>query len=55
MTDRPEDYDQLQLQFVYKVKVTNGDYENSVAKARLVAMGNLQYNDEYGDTYAPTA
>jgi hypothetical protein len=55
MTDRPANYDPLPLQFVYKLKVTNGDYENGVPKARLVAMGNLQYDDEYGDTYAPTA
>jgi hypothetical protein len=53
MTDRPDDYDPLPLQFVYKLKVTNGDYENGVPKALLVAMGNLQY--DYGDTYAPTA
>jgi hypothetical protein len=45
MTDRPDGYDPLPLQFVYKLKVTNGDYENGVLKARLVAMGNLQYDD----------
>ncbi len=33
----------------------DGDYDNGVPKARCVAMGNLQYDDEYGDTYAPTA
>jgi hypothetical protein len=52
MTDRPDDYDPLLLQFVNKLKVTNGDYENSVPKVRLVAMGNLQYDEEYGDMYA---
>jgi hypothetical protein len=42
----------LPVQFVYKLKVTNNDYKNGVPKAQLVAMGNLQYDDKYGDTYA---
>jgi hypothetical protein len=48
-------YDPLPLQFVYKLKVKDGDYDNGLPKARCVAMGNLQYEHEYGDTYAPTA
>ena len=53
--DRPEHYDPLPLQFVYKLKVVNGEYDKGTPKARLVALGNLQYDEEYGDTYAPTA
>ena len=55
LVDQPSDYDPIPMQFVYKLKVKDGDYENGVAKARLVMMGNLQYEHEYGDTYAPTA
>ena len=53
--DRPKDFDPLPLQFVYKLKVKDGDFDNATRKARLVVMGNLQYESEYGDTYAPTA
>jgi hypothetical protein len=57
LVDRPSAYlyDPLPLQFIYKQKVKDGDYDHGVPKARLVAMGNLQYDHEYGDTYAPTA
>jgi hypothetical protein len=57
LVSRPSEheYDPLPLQFVYKLKVKDGDYENGLPKARCVAMGNLQYDYEYGDTYAPTA
>ena len=57
LVDRPSDYeyDPIPLQFVYKLKIKDGDYEHGVPKARLVLMGNLQYEYEYGDTYAPTA
>ena len=55
LVDKPKDYDPLPLQFVYKLKVKDGDFENCVHKARLVVRGNLQYEHEYGDTYAPTA
>ncbi len=48
-------YDPLPLQFVYKLKVKDGDYDHGVPKAQCVAMGNLQYDHKYGDTYAPTA
>ena len=48
-------YDPLPLQFVYKLKVKDGDFENCIPKARLVVMGHLQYEEEYGETYAPTA
>ena len=53
--DRPANYDPLPLQFVYKLKVKDGDFLNPTYKARLVVMGHLQYPEEYGDTYAPTA
>ena len=53
--DPTKKYDPLPLQFVYKLKVKDGDFENCVPKARLVIMGHLQYEEEYGDTYAPTA
>ena len=49
------EYDPLPLQFVYKLKVKDGNFDNCIYKARLVIMGHLQYDDEYGDTYAPTA
>ncbi len=39
---------------MYKLKVKDCDFDNA-RKARLVVMGNLQYESEYGDTYAPTA
>jgi hypothetical protein len=52
---KPKDYDPLPLQFVYKLKVKDGDFDNCIYKARLVMRGNLQYEHEYGDTYAPTA
>jgi hypothetical protein len=57
LVDRPKDavYDPLPLQFVYKLKVKDGDFDNCIYKARLVVRGNLQYKHEYGDTYAPTA
>lgn len=45
----------LPLQFVYKLKVQDGDCDKCAYKARLVMRGNLQYEHEYGDTYAPTA
>jgi hypothetical protein len=52
---KPANYDPLPLQFVYKLKVKDGDFDNCIYKARLVMRGNLQYEHEYGDTYAPTA
>ena len=52
---RPSNYDPLPLQFVYKLKIKDGDFLNPTYKARLVMMGNLQYPEEYGETYAPTA
>jgi hypothetical protein len=57
LVDRPKDtvYDPLPLQFVYKLKVKDGDFDNCIYKARLVVRGNLQYEHEYGETYAPTA
>lgn len=55
IVDRPAKYDPLPLQFVYKLKVKDGDFNNCIYKARLVVRGNLQYEHEYGDTYAPTA
>ena len=50
LVDRPKDYDTLPLQFVYKLKVKDGDFDNCIYKARLVVRGNLQYEHEYGDT-----
>jgi hypothetical protein len=41
--------------YTTELKVTNSDYKNSIPKALLVTMGNLEYNDKYGDTYALTA
>ena len=55
LVDRPSNYDPIPMQFVYKLKVKDGDYDKGMPKARLVMMGNLQYDYEYGDTYAPTA
>ena len=55
VVDRPKNYDPLPLQFVYKLKVQDGDFNNCIHKARLVVRGNLQYEHEYGETYAPTA
>ena len=57
LVDQPpeEEYDPIPLQFIYKMKIKDGDYENGIPKARLVLMGNLQYDHEYGETYAPTA
>jgi hypothetical protein len=49
LVDRPKDFDPLPLQFVYKLKVKDGDFNNATRKARLVVMGNLQYES------APTA
>ena len=55
IVNRPANYDPLPLHFVYKLKVKDGDFDNVTYKARLVMRGNLQYEDEYGETYAPTA
>jgi hypothetical protein len=55
LVDRPKHYDLLPLQFVYKLKVMDGDFDNCIHKARLFIQGNFQYKHEYGDTYAPTA
>jgi hypothetical protein len=52
---QPQRYDPLPLRFVYKLKIEDGDFDKAVYKARLVMRGNLQYESEYGDTYAPTA
>jgi hypothetical protein len=45
LVDRPKDtvYDPLPLQFVYKLKVKDGDFDNCIYKARLVVRGNLQF------------
>jgi hypothetical protein len=51
----PDDYDPLPLQFVYKLKVKDGDFDNCMCKARLVTRGDLQYVTEHGSTYDPTA
>ena len=48
-------YDPLPLQFVYKLKIKDCDFDSCIHKARLVIMGNLQYEWEYTSTYAPTA
>jgi hypothetical protein len=55
VVDLPDDYDPLLLQFVYKLKIKDGDFDNCIYKARLVARGDLQYVTEHGSTYAPTA
>jgi hypothetical protein len=57
LVNRPSfrDYDPLPLHFIYKLKVKDSDFENVTYKARLVMRGNLQYDHEYGETYAPTA
>lgn len=55
LVNRPANYDPLPLHFVYKLKVKDGDFNNVTHKARLVMRGNLQYEHEYGETYAPTA
>ena len=55
LVNRPANYDPLPLHFVYKLKVKDGDFDHVTYKARLVMRGNLQYEDEYGETYAPTA
>ena len=56
VVDKPQHgYDPLPLRFVYKLKIEDGDFDKAIYKARLVMRGNLQYESEYGDTYAPTA
>jgi hypothetical protein len=55
LVDRPGNYDPIPLQFIYKLKVKDCNYSEGIPKALLVMMGNLQYEDEHGDTYAPTA
>jgi hypothetical protein len=58
VVDRPsraEDYDPLPLRFVYELKIEDGNFDKAIHKARLVMRGNLQYESEYGETYAPTA
>ncbi len=55
VVDLPDDYDPPPLQFVYKLKIKDGDFDNCIYKARLVARGDLQYVTENGSTYAPTA
>ena len=55
VVDRPEKYDPLPLKYVYTLKVQDGDFDNAKRKARLVLQGNLQYEDEYNETYTPTA
>ena len=55
LVNHPANYDPLPLHFVYKLKVKDGNFNNVNYKARLVMRGNLQYDHEYGETYAPTA
>ena len=55
LVDRPVNYDPVPLKYVYKLKVKDGDFSDPIYKARLVMQGNLQYEDEYTITYAPTA
>jgi hypothetical protein len=56
LVDKPKShYDPIPLQFVYKLKVKDCDFENCIHKARLVVRGDLQYEHEYGETFAPTA
>ncbi len=51
---KPPNHAPLPLQFVYKLKVIDSDFDNCIYKTRLVMRGNLQYEHKYGDTYAPT-
>ena len=55
LVDRPQAYDPVPLKYVYKLKVKDGDFTDPIYKARLVMQGNLQYEEEYTCTYAPTA
>ena len=55
VVDKPDSYDPLPCKFTYKRKVEDGNFENSIYKARLVMQGNMMYEDEFGETYTPTA
>ncbi len=37
VVDPPDDYNPLPLQFVYKLKIKNRDFDNCIYKVRLVA------------------
>jgi hypothetical protein len=52
-TVKGEVYDQLPLQFVYKLMI----WTTALTRLRSsrVVRGNLQYEHKYGDTHAPTA
>jgi hypothetical protein len=55
LVNKPDKYDPLPCKFIYKRKVEDGNFKNSTYKARLVMQGNMMYDDEFGDTYTPTA
>jgi len=58
IVDKPKhwtDSTPLPLKYVYKLKIKDGDFAHPTYKARLVALGNLQLDEEFTCSYAPTA
>jgi Reverse transcriptase (RNA-dependent DNA polymerase) len=55
LVDRPKGCSEIPCSFRFKLKVENGDMNNVRYKARLVLRGDMQYDDEYDETYSPTA
>jgi hypothetical protein len=52
VVSKPTDFDPLPLQFIYKLRVVGDNSSDATYKARLVAMGDLQYDCEYKRTHA---
>ena len=55
VVDKPKNYDPVGCKWTYKLKVQDGNLDDVTYKARLVLEGDTMYDDEYGETYCPTA
>ena len=51
----PDEYHPCPCRYVYKLKIPNGDFEQARHKARLVLQGDLMTENEYVNSFAPTA
>eukprot|EP00961_Rhodomonas_salina_P022216 299137-Rhodomonas_salina.1 len=54
IVDLPDRVVELPSMFQYKLK-TGPNCETVKCKARLCARGDLQFDSEYGETFAPTS
>ena len=57
LVDRPpsDEYHPCPCRYVYKLKIPNGDFEQARHKAQLVLQGDLMTENEYVNSFAPTA